>query len=65
MYLNPINFVQVENQDIIADLVKYEEQISIMKKYKFGVLYVKDGQVAEDDMYSNGMPFMNCVSQHY
>ncbi len=35
-------------------LVEYEKQ-TVIKRYKFGVLYVTEGQTDEDAMFSNGM----------
>ena len=37
--------------DISEDLLHFEKH-EIIRKYKFGVLYVKEGQ-SEDDIYSN------------
>jgi hypothetical protein len=34
-------------------LLSYESG-NYFKKYKFGLLYVKDGQVEENEYYSNG-----------
>lgn len=52
-------------------LVQLEaKEILLFQKYKFGVMYVKQGQVNEDDMFSNGKhPIQNtrhaltCIKQ--
>eukprot|EP01114_Cavostelium_apophysatum_P006256 TRINITY_DN174_c0_g3_i2.p1 TRINITY_DN174_c0_g3~~TRINITY_DN174_c0_g3_i2.p1 ORF type:complete len:932 (+),score=249.00 TRINITY_DN174_c0_g3_i2:1540-4335(+) len=51
-YLEKINFNEVTDTSLIQDLVEYESKF-IIKKYKFGVLYVKDGQTDENDIFAN------------
>lgn len=41
--------------EFVQELIKIEKQ-SIVKEYKFGILYCKDGQT-EDEMYCNGTFF--------
>ena len=38
--------------ELVTKLVEYEAQL-ILYKYKFGLLYVKEGQTDEDEMFSN------------
>jgi hypothetical protein len=46
-------FLQVsENTDLPDELILYESQ-SLFKQYKFGVLYAKEGQMTESEIYSN------------
>ena len=48
-----VKFSEVySDNDLVNKLVEYENQ-GIISRYKFGVLYVKDGQTDEDDMFSN------------
>lgn len=40
---------------LCEELIELEKkEIDLFAKYKFGILYVKDGQVNEEDMFSNG-----------
>lgn len=39
-------------ESIEKKLIEFEKQ-SIVKKYKFGLLYVKEGQMDENEMFSN------------
>ncbi len=45
---------EVKDKSLNDDLVKFEQQLRI-SKYKFGILYCGEGQVEEDDIYSNGI----------
>eukprot|EP01116_Phalansterium_solitarium_P022014 TRINITY_DN7108_c0_g1_i1.p1 TRINITY_DN7108_c0_g1~~TRINITY_DN7108_c0_g1_i1.p1 ORF type:complete len:995 (-),score=257.85 TRINITY_DN7108_c0_g1_i1:255-3167(-) len=63
------SFSQVKDSSALEpELLKYEAQ-SISNNFKFGVLYVKDGQKTEDDMFSNvgTSPafdeFLSCLGQ--
>lgn len=47
-----IKFTETNHPDLPQRLVDYEAQ-GIIRRYKFGVLYVKDGQTDENDMFSN------------
>ncbi len=47
------DFTKISGQQIKDRLLKYEDQI-VRTVYKFGVLYCKEGQIVEDDMYCNG-----------
>ena len=55
-----INFYQdaqleeIRDTKLNDDFEKFEAQQRV-SKYKFGVLYCADGQVEENDIYSNGM----------
>lgn len=46
------SFRKVENGGDL--LIEFEKQ-EISSKYKFGVLYVKEGQTEEDQFYSNSI----------
>jgi len=47
-----VKFNRVKGDSLPGKLVRYEQQI-VRTVYKFGVLYCKEGQVDEDDMYNN------------
>ncbi|PRP73579.1 hypothetical protein PROFUN_02588 [Planoprotostelium fungivorum] len=50
-----LKFVKINNSlhsELIPKLCEYERQ-TVFKKYKFGVLYVKDKQTEENEMFSN------------
>eukprot|EP01130_Rhizamoeba_saxonica_P008825 TRINITY_DN3576_c0_g1_i1.p1 TRINITY_DN3576_c0_g1~~TRINITY_DN3576_c0_g1_i1.p1 ORF type:complete len:263 (-),score=37.36 TRINITY_DN3576_c0_g1_i1:35-823(-) len=54
--LGDIEFIEVkDNLNIVSDLVHMEDRI-LVKAYKFGVVYCKDGQTDERDMFSNNDP---------
>jgi len=50
--LAPIKLVKVKLPDFPSKLVEFENQ-SIFKNYKFGILYVAEGQTDENNMFSN------------
>jgi hypothetical protein len=50
--LSGIKFEAIFHEDLTAKLIEIEHK-SIQKKYKFGLLYVKEGQTNEDEMFSN------------
>lgn len=41
------------SNDVEAQLLKMEQKL-LSKGYKFGILYCKQGQTEENDMFSNG-----------
>jgi hypothetical protein len=45
-------FVQMESASLPDELILYESQ-SLFKQFKFGVLYARDGQMVESEMYFN------------
>ncbi len=46
---------------VTQELADYEEKM-IQRNYKFGVLFCKEDQVTEDQMYNNGkLYFLVCV----
>jgi len=47
-----INWKQIKEPEIVPDLINFEES-QITKNYKFGILYVKEGQTQEEDMFAN------------
>ena len=52
--LSKTSFSQTHDDvELHKDLERYEEQM-IQKKYKFGILLVREGQTEEDDMMANG-----------
>eukprot|EP01118_Nematostelium_gracile_P017909 TRINITY_DN779_c0_g1_i12.p1 TRINITY_DN779_c0_g1~~TRINITY_DN779_c0_g1_i12.p1 ORF type:complete len:994 (+),score=254.51 TRINITY_DN779_c0_g1_i12:1213-4194(+) len=51
-YLGDLKLTEVANQDFHAKLLEFENQL-IVTRYKFGLLYVKEGQTDENDMFSN------------
>lgn len=52
-FLAPLKLNEIPDVELISSLVKYEKA-EIVSTYKMGVLYVKEGQQDEDDMFSNG-----------
>lgn len=48
-----LKFTKMGGQLIKDRLLKYEDQI-VRTVYKFGVLYCREGQTEEDQMYNNG-----------
>ncbi len=61
--LAPLKFTKITLPEIQQDLLKHETQSIVLRcvvfgvidSYKWGVLYVKDGQTDENDMYSNSI----------
>jgi phage terminase small subunit len=51
--LNNVKVIRVVHDDFPKELVAYESA-EIYTQYKFGVLYVADGQTTEQEMFSNG-----------
>ncbi len=47
-----ITWKQIKEPEIVQDLLNFEET-QITKNYKFGILYVKDRQAQEEDMFAN------------
>jgi hypothetical protein len=50
--LNNVKVIRVVHDDFPKELVAYESS-EIYTQYKFGVLYVADGQTTEQEMFSN------------
>jgi len=54
--LQTVRFTRIvdpkSQQDLVSSLLSYERQL-IQKNYKFGVLYVKDGQTEENQYFNN------------
>eukprot|EP00029_Vermamoeba_vermiformis_P005869 TRINITY_DN2152_c0_g1_i1.p1 TRINITY_DN2152_c0_g1~~TRINITY_DN2152_c0_g1_i1.p1 ORF type:complete len:549 (+),score=190.02 TRINITY_DN2152_c0_g1_i1:44-1690(+) len=46
---------RVKDQQLANELKKYEDD-QLITKFKFGVLYVREGQTHEDDMFANSEP---------
>ena len=57
--------IKEHSQEMVQHLTKFEQR-SIIKRYKFGVLYVKPGQSDENDWFGNGSgnfyEFSMCLS---
>lgn len=53
--LSNIKLVEVAHPQLPKRLVEYERK-AIFRNYKFGILYVKDGQTDENDMFGNNEP---------
>lgn len=51
--LRHVSFIKAEDSSLDEELLMYE-QIHIPKNYKFGIIYVKEGQTEEDQFLSNG-----------
>ena len=50
-----VKWVRVKDPSMTAELINFESQ-GIIDKYKFGVLYCREGQKDEDEMFSNTDP---------
>lgn len=50
--LEGAKFIDSNHPDVVARLMEIESQM-IVDRYKFGVLYVRDGQTEENDIFSN------------
>jgi hypothetical protein len=46
-------FSKVKDSALNTDLLDMERKM-IAKNYKFGILYVKEGQTKENEMFANG-----------
>jgi hypothetical protein len=46
-------FSKVKDPALNTDLLDMERKM-IAKNYKFGILYVKEGQTKENEMFANG-----------
>lgn len=51
--LNHVKLKEVKDSAIREDLAHMEDRL-LVKFYKFGIIYYKEGQTNEDDMFSNG-----------
>ena len=56
--LAKVKFYQVKDLAIEKSLLKIERN-HVTYNYKFGVLYCREGQVEENDMFSNGTQHPN------
>jgi len=70
---NPQLCVDLENFEIrqvcilyfilfLLVLIYFFSILQKIKNYKIGILYCKDGQIAEGEMFCNGMPLLSCLS---
>ena len=50
----PINLLKCKDPSLDEHLLKFENGNRV-KNYKFGILYCKDGQTDENDMFANSM----------
>jgi hypothetical protein len=50
--LGQIEFLEVKDQKFVEELVHVEDRL-LIKAYKFGVVYCKEGQTDENEMFSN------------
>ena len=44
---------KVRSPKLVADLVRFDDS-HLVRNYKFGVLYCKEGQTTEDEWFGNG-----------
>lgn len=51
--LNRQKIKLIKDPSIVEDLKKFEE-CQLVKSYKFGILFCKEGQTREEEMFSNG-----------
>lgn len=49
---------EVNDPQLIEELVGFERS-HIKNKFKMGILYARDGQTTEKEMFSNGIAFKN------
>jgi len=59
--LGEIEFTEVKDEKITEELVHIEDRL-LIKAYKFGVVYCKQGQKDENEMFSNESP-SDCFSE--
>jgi hypothetical protein len=52
-YLSETKLTQIESMDLCNDLLEYEKT-QVVNSMKIGILYVKEGDVTEEHMFSNG-----------
>jgi hypothetical protein len=50
----------VSEENVTKELLEFENQI-FPTRYKFGLLYVREGQTEENDFYANRMKCSLCV----
>jgi hypothetical protein len=66
--LFPLNYliqmVHVKGQEISQELLKWEQR-GVFKSYKFGILYCKEGQSTEEEIFGNGTRFAPPLSSSY
>lgn len=53
--IQDLKFYHVKDsyEEVVQGLIKYENQL-LVKNYKFGILYVKEGQTDENQYFNNG-----------
>lgn len=51
--LQPLKFTKSTWLELPPKLIEYDAQM-VVQKYKFGILYVKENQTDENEMFSNG-----------
>ena len=59
-FLVDVEFVEVKDPQIVSDLCHMEERLFI-PAYRFGVLYCKEGQTDEIEMFSNSFLTFNLL----
>lgn len=52
-WLDGVKFTRKKSLLLMQDLVDYEKSQKV-KKIKIGILYAKEGQTKEEEMYNNG-----------
>eukprot|EP01119_Soliformovum_irregulare_P024103 TRINITY_DN8570_c0_g2_i3.p1 TRINITY_DN8570_c0_g2~~TRINITY_DN8570_c0_g2_i3.p1 ORF type:complete len:1178 (+),score=379.21 TRINITY_DN8570_c0_g2_i3:222-3755(+) len=66
--LSNLKFREASDPSVETDLIEFERK-EVVRKYKFGVLYMRENQKTEDEMFSNNDPspefmeFMECLGQ--
>jgi len=58
--LGEIEFTEIKDDVFVEELVHMEDRI-LIKAYKFGVVYCKEGQTDENDMFSNNNPSQDFI----
>ena len=55
--LATLKFLEINDNNVNDQLIHYDKQ-EMWTRYKFGLLYVKEGQSDENQMFANGMIFL-------
>ncbi|EGG23610.1 RapGAP/RanGAP domain-containing protein [Cavenderia fasciculata] len=57
--LQNYKFKEVKEKAFTNDLLDFEKKNTVHRNFKFGVLYCRDGQTEENDMYANHEPHLS------
>ncbi|GAM25118.1 hypothetical protein SAMD00019534_082930 [Acytostelium subglobosum LB1] len=51
------NIKEVKDESMLVHLLDFESKNNVQRNFKFGVLYCRDGQTEENEIYANHEPF--------